>query len=66
MELSFTTKAESKRKAEQAFLALDEGERFYLFLKLMIADNMHNPIYKQKLEKTNNFVITKKKSNDGD
>jgi len=58
MQISFTTKEESKRAQEQAFLALSPAQRFISFLKLMKAvNNFHT----RKREESTNFVIERKK-----
>ena len=55
MKISFQTKEESKRKQEEAFLALSGGERFMKFLELQEAMQMFPT--QAKPEKKDNFVI---------
>ncbi len=55
MKITYQTKEESKKKQEEAFLALSGGERFMRFLELCEAMQMFPT--KAKPEKKNNFVI---------
>lgn len=55
MEISFTSKEESKRLQEEAFLKLSPEERFRAFIKLSIFMNGFNT--EKPEEDKGNFVI---------
>ncbi|MFN5443734.1 MAG: hypothetical protein ACK48V_05855 [Crocinitomicaceae bacterium] len=55
MEIKFTTKEESKKEQEAAFLKLSKSERFILFLKLSKIFNQMST--KRVYDFKNNFVI---------
>ena len=61
MKITFTTKAESKRLQEEAFLKLAGAERFFEFLRLCEKINAY-PTTAIK-EKNNNFIINIKTKN---
>ena len=55
MQIKFTTKEESKKEQEAAFLKLSKSERFLLFLKLSKILNQMST--KRVYDFKNNFVI---------
>jgi hypothetical protein len=63
MEISFTTKEESKKAQEEAFLALSPSERVQSFFKLMQA--MSKFPTKAPKEDNGNFVIEIKMKKNG-
>ncbi len=63
MEITFTTKTESKREQEEAFLALKPHERFLNFVALSKAINKLYPVQKEKNKK--NFIIDLSKPQKG-
>ena len=55
MQIKFTTKEESKKEQQEAFLKLSKSERFLLFLKL---SKMFNQISTKHIyDFKNNFII---------
>ncbi|WP_201739464.1 hypothetical protein [Dokdonia sinensis] len=58
MEVTFTTKEESNKLQEKAFLALSPSERFLAFLNLSIAIQRLHPT---EFDPKENFVLKKKK-----
>ncbi len=59
MEISFTTKEESKKIAREEFLALSPMERFWTFVRLSYYHNILYGVPKDRHK--NSFVITRKK-----
>ena len=55
MQIKFTTKEESKKEQQEAFLKLSKSDRFLLFLKLSKMFNQMSTKHIYDLK--NNFVI---------
>lgn len=55
MEIKFTTKEESKKEQQEAFLKLSKSERFLLFLKLSKMFNQMST--KHIYDFKNNYII---------
>lgn len=55
MQIKFTSKEESKKEQQEAFLKLSKSERFLLFLKLSMMFNQMST--KHIYDFKNNFII---------
>ncbi|MCC4211826.1 hypothetical protein [Leeuwenhoekiella parthenopeia] len=63
MNITFTTKSESKASQEQAFLKLSPSQRFYAFLKLC-SDVNQFPVSRRRQPNPSNFILEKKSQNE--